>query len=279
MIPSSWEITSRTRWPDFYLKEIWQYRELLVRFVRRDFLASHKQTVLGSMWILIQPLLTALIYVVIFQNVVGVSTAGRPGLLFYFGSVILWNFFSESTLAVSYTYGSHAAIFNKVYFPRIITSVSIVSSQLVRLGIQFVIYLVFFAWGLWRDPAVRPNGYLLLLPVVIGVLALMSLGLGLIFATLSVRYRDLQNLLSSLFRIWMFATPVIYPLAIVPARYLDILRFNPVTPLLEVFRYGFLGAGMHGSFYLLYSLAFALAALVGGIILFNLRDGKAMDIL
>jgi lipopolysaccharide transport system permease protein len=274
----SWEISSRTKWPDFYLKEIWQYRELLIRFVRRDFLASHKQTVLGSLWIFIQPLLTAVIYVVIFKNVIGISTSGRPGILFYFGSIILWNFFSESTLAVSYTYGSHAAIFNKVYFPRIVTSLSIVLSQLARLAIQFAIYILIFIWGVWRDPSVQPNGYILLLPVIVLLLSLMSLGLGLIFASLSVRYRDLQNLLSSVFRIWMFVTPVIYPLSIVPVRYLTILYWNPVTPLMEVFRYGFLGIGMHDAFYLAYSLIFTIAAFVGGIILFNLRDGKAMDI-
>jgi lipopolysaccharide transport system permease protein len=274
----SWEISSRIKWPDFYLKEIWRYRELLGRFVRRDFLAAHKQTVLGSLWILVQPLLTALTYVIVFKNVMGVSTSGRPGLVFYFISIITWGFFSESVLAISYTYAQHAAIFNKVYFPRIITSLSICLSQLVRLGIQLGIYLVIFLLSVWHDPSIRPNMSLALLPVWILSLAMMALGTGLIFATLSVRYRDLHNLLSSLFRIWMFATPVIYPLAIIPEPYQRWMALNPVTPLIEVIRYGFLGTGAHQPLFIAYAFLLSVTLFTGGIVLFNLRDGKAMDI-
>lgn len=276
---SSWEISSRTKCPDFYIKEVWQFRELLLRFVRRDFLASYKQTALGALWIFIQPLFTALVYVVIFKNVVGISTSGKPGLLFYFGSVILWGFFSESVSAVSYTYNSHAAIFNKVYFPRIVVSYSLLLSSLARLGIQFGIYLLIFFWSIGHHEAVQPNSYVLLLPVLVFLLMLMSMGIGLIFAALSVRYRDLQNLLSFLIRIWMFATPVIYPMAVVPAKYRFILLLNPVTPIMEFFRYGFLGAGMHDFIYLCYAFVFSIVVFVGGIILFNLRDGKVMDII
>lgn len=278
-MPLIWEITSRTKWPDFYFKEIWRYRELLLRFVRRDFLASYKQTLLGSLWIFVQPLLTALVYVVIFKNVVGISTSGRPGLLFYFGSVILWGFFSESVSAVSHTYNSHSAIFHKVYFPRIVVSFSLILSQLARLGIQFAIYLVIFFWSLGHHATVNPNFNIILLPVLVFTLMLMSLGIGLIFAALSVRFRDLQNLLSFLIRIWMFATPVIYPMSVVPEKYRTLLLLNPVTPVLEFFRYGFLGTGMHDLIYLGYSFVFSIGAFVTGIILFNLRDGKVMDII
>lgn len=278
MTPSTWKITSRTKVPDFYFRDIWQSRELLLRFVRRDFLASYKQTVLGALWIFLQPLLTALVYVVIFKNVVGISTSGRPGLLFYFGSVILWGFFSDSVASVAYTYSSHAAIFGKVYFPRIVVSMSLLVSQLARLGIQMVIYLAIFLFSLWRDPSVQPNAYVLLLPLLVIILAMMSLGIGLIFTALSVRYRDLQNLLTFLLRIWMFATPVIYPLNVVPSSFRHLLLLNPVTPVLETFRYGFLGTGMHQWTYLLYALVFSVAVWVAGIVLFNLRDGKVMDI-
>lgn len=276
---SAWEISSRTKWPDFYFRDIWRNRELLLRFVRRDFLASYKQTALGSLWIFLQPLLTALVYVIIFKNVVGISTSGKPGLLFYFGSVILWGFFSESLSAVAYTYGSHAAIFHKVYFPRIIVSLSMVLSQAIRLGIQFAIYLVIFLWTLARGAEIQPNAWLLLFPVLVIILAFMSLGIGLIFTALSARYRDIQNLLSFLVRIWMFATPVIYPLSVVPPAYRKILLFNPVTPVVEIFRYGFLGSGMHSLLALGYSIAVAAIVYVLGIILFNLRDGKVMDII
>lgn len=275
----SWEITARTRYPDFYLKEIWEYRELLLRFVRRDFLTSYKQTLLGSVWIFMQPLLTALVYVVIFKDVVGISTSGRPGLLFYFGSVILWTFFADSVSAVSYTYNSHVAIFNKVYFPRIVVSYSLVLSQLARLGIQFGIYMIIFFWSMWRTSSVTPNEYIFLLPVLVFILILMSLGIGLIFTALSVRYRDLQNLLSFLVRVWMFATPVIYPLAVVPEKYREVLLLNPVTPVMEYFRFGFLGTGMHQGSYLIYSFVFSIVVFGAGIILFNLRDGKVMDII
>lgn len=278
MTLTAWKITSRTKCPDFYFRDIWQSRELLLRFVRRDFLASYKQTLLGSLWIFLQPLLTALVYVVIFKNVVGISTSGRPGLLFYFGSVILWGFFSDSLSAVSYTYTGHATIFGKVYFPRIVVSMSLVLSQLARLGIQFGIYLVIFFFSMWRSPAVQPNLYVWLLPVLVLILILMSLGIGLIFTALSVRYRDLQNLLSFLLRVWMFATPVIYPLSVVPPSFRPLLLLNPVTPVLETFRYGFLGTGMHNPAYLLYSLLFSLVMFVTGIVLFNLRDGRVMDI-
>lgn len=275
----SWEITARTRYPDFYLKEIWEYRELLLRFVRRDFLTSYKQTLLGSVWIFMQPLLTALVYVVIFKDVVGISTSGRPGLLFYFGSVILWTFFADSVSAVSYTYNSHVAIFNKVYFPRIVVSYSLVLSQLARLGIQFGIYMIIFFWSMWRTSSVTPNEYIFLLPLLVFILILMSLGIGLIFTALSVRYRDLQNLLSFLVRVWMFATPVIYPLAVVPEKYREVLLLNPVTPVMEYFRFGFLGTGMHQGSYLIYSFVFSIVVFGAGIILFNLRDGKVMDII
>lgn len=274
-----WEITSRTKWPDFYVKEVWRSRELLLRFVRRDFLASYKQTALGSLWIFIQPLLTALIYVIIFKNVVGVSTGGKPGLLFYFGSVILWGFFSDSLGAIAYTYGSHATIFHKVYFPRIIVSLSMLFSQMIRLVIQFAIYLIIFFWAVWADKSVHPNGYLLLFPFLVLILALMSLGIGLIFTALSARYKDLQNLLSFLLRIWMFASPVIYPLSLVPAEYKKILLLNPITPVIEIFRYGFLGSGMHSFAALGYSFIFSIVVFLVGIILFNLRDGKVMDII
>lgn len=276
---ATWEISPRTKWPDFYVGEIWQNRELLFRFVRRDFLASYKQTALGAFWIFLQPLLTALIYVVIFKNVVGISTSGRPGLLFYFGGVILWGFFSESLGAVAYTYGSHAAIFHKVYFPRIIVSLSMVLSQLIRLGIQFAIYLVILAVALGWGEVVRPNTWAWLFPVLVLILGFMSLGIGLIFTAISAKYRDIQNLLSFLLRIWMFATPVIYPLSVVPAEYRRIIALNPVTPVVEVFRYGFLGEGMHSWLYLGYSGLVSILVFIIGIILFNLRDGKVMDII
>lgn len=274
----SWEITSRTKCPNFYFREIWHYRELLLRFVRRDFLASYKQTLLGVVWIFLQPLLVALVYVLIFKNILGISTSGSPGFLFYFGSVILWTFFSSSISAVSYTYNSHSDIFNKVYFPRVVVSYSLILSQIIRLGIQFGIYLIVYIWT-FNTASFTPNYTLLLLPLLVFLLTLMSLGIGFIFAAFSVRFRDLQNLLSFLLRIWMFATPVIYPMSLVPDKYAGLLLLNPVAPILEFFRYGFLGTGMHDWTYLIYSFVFAIIVFVAGIILFNQRDGKVMDII
>ncbi len=274
----SWEITSRTKCPNFYFREIWHYRELLLRFVRRDFLASYKQTLLGVVWIFLQPLLVALVYVLIFKNILGISTSGSPGFLFYFGSVILWTFFSSGISAVSYTYNSHSDIFNKVYFPRVVVSYSLILSQIIRLGIQFGIYLIVYIWT-FNTASFTPNYTLLLLPLLVFLLTLMSLGIGFIFAAFSVRFRDLQNLLSFLLRIWMFATPVIYPMSLVPDKYAGLLLLNPVAPILEFFRYGFLGTGMHDWTYLIYSFVFAIIVFVAGIILFNQRDGKVMDII
>lgn len=273
-----WEISGQRVRPYAYLREMLPYGDLLLRFVRRDFLAAYRQTVLGAAWILLQPLLTALVYVVVFQQVIGISTSGRPGLLFYFGGVVLWGFFSETLLAVSHTYTGQADIFAKVYFPRLIVPLSVGLSQLIRLGIQLGIYLLLFAWVYARGGAVAPNGSLLLVPLLLLLLGMMGLGLGLVFAALTLRYRDLGNLLSFILRIWMYASPVLFPLAAVPVAYRSWLLWNPLAPLLELFQYAFLGTGAHSPAPLLYAAGCACLSLLAGLLLFRNRDGRAMDI-
>lgn len=274
-----WEINSSVRGLHIPWKELRQHKDLLLRFVRRDFLASYQQTVLGPVWILLQPLLVALTYVAVFKNMIGVSTDGAPSGLFYLIGILLWNYFSESFTAISNSYALYAGIFSKVYFPRIIVSLSILVSNFIRMCIQSLLFVAVYIWYLIYNDSVSPNFEILFVPFYLLLLSCISLGLGLIFASITVKYRDIQNLLYFLLRIFMFVSPVIYPLSIVPSNLRIIFLLNPVTPIIEMCRYAFLGTGYHNYFYLLYALVFAILILITGIILFNRRDGKAMDVI
>lgn len=265
---------------DIRLMDIWRYRDLLLMMVRRDFVAFYKQTILGPLWFFIQPLLTTLMYLLIFGKIAGLPTDGVPQLPFYLAGVTCWTYFSESLLKTSDTFIANANIFGKVYFPRLVIPLSIVVSNLIRLGIQMILFLAIWAYYLlFTNEKINPNSVLLLLPVLILLITLLSLGLGIIFSSLTTKYRDLRFLLTFGVQLAMFATPVVYPLSLAASKkYNWLIMANPFTGIIETFRYAFFGSGTFDWGYLGYSTGSTLAILMIGIIIFNKVEKSFMDI-
>lgn len=251
------------------LGDVWRYRDLVMLFVRRDFVSTYKQTVLGPIWFFIQPLLTTLTYVIIFGSVAKLPTDGLPALLFYLSGVTVWNYFAQTLTATATVFRDNASMFGKVYFPRLTMPLSIVISNLVRFGIQLGLFLAVWAYYLFTTDAVHPNAYILLTPVLVLLMGLLSLGLGMVFSALTTKYRDLAILLTFGVQLAMYATPIIYPASSLPEKYRWLLQANPMTPIVEAFRYGFLGSGTVTWISLGYSIISTLAILLLGIIVFN----------
>lgn len=262
-------IEPRTALLSLGLREVWRYRDLILLFVRRDFVSTYKQTILGPIWFFLQPLLTTITYVIIFGNVAKLSTDGLPALLFYLAGITVWNYFSQTLTATSTVFTTNAAIFGKVYFPRLTLPLSIVISNLVRFGVQFLLFLAAWAYYIVTTDAVHPNWAMLLLPVLLVLMGLLSLGLGMIFSALTTKYRDLAMLLTFGVQLLMYATPVIYPLSSLSPKYKWLILANPMTPIVETFRYGFLGRGVFNWTYLGYSTLVTLVFLLMGALIFN----------
>ena len=259
-------------------KEVWRYRDLLLLLVRRDFVAYYKQTILGPIWFFLQPLLTTAMYFFIFFKVAKLSTDDVPPLLFYLAGVTVWNYFYESLTKTSDTFIANAAIFGKVYFPRLVIPISIVVSNLMRLGIQFMLFLVFWLYYLLATNTVHPHwDAMLLLPVLIFLMAGLALGLGIIFSSLTTKYRDLRFLLGFGIQLMMFATPVVYPLSLASEKYKWLLVANPFTAIIETFRYAFLGKGEFNWMYLGYSALVTIIILLIGTLIFNKVEKTFMD--
>ena len=259
-------------------KEVWRYKDLLLLMVRRDFVAYYKQTILGPIWFFLQPLLTTAMYFLIFFKVAKLSTDDVPPMLFYLAGVTVWNYFSESLTKTSDTFIANAAIFGKVYFPRLVIPISIVVSNLMRLGIQFMLFLVFWVYYLLATNAIHPHwDAMLLLPILILLMACLSLGLGIIFSSLTTKYRDLRFLLGFGIQLMMFATPVVYPLSLASEKYKWLLVANPFTAIIETFRYAFLGKGKFNWMYLGYSALVTIIILLIGTLIFNKVEKTFMD--
>ena len=262
------------------LKELWDYRDLCMLFVRRNITTQYKQTVLGPLWYIIQPMITVVMYMVVFGGIAKIPTDGLPQPLFYLSGICLWQYFNDCLNKTSSTFVANASIFGKVYFPRMVVPVSSVLSNLLRFGIQFALFLAVYAvYQLWIIPGqIHTNWYALLLPVLVLMLAGLSLGFGVLFSSLTTKYRDMQLLLDFFVRLWMYATPVIYPLSTITN---DKLRFvmslNPLTGIVEAFKYGFLGEGQFSWGALSYSFAFMVVLLAVGIIIFNRVQRTFMD--
>lgn len=259
--------------------DLWNYRDLLFLMVRRDFVAFYKQTILGPIWFFIQPVLTTLMYFLIFGTIANLSTDGIPKPLFYLAGVTCWSFFSESLIKISDTFIANTNIFGKVYFPRLVIPLSIVMSNLIRFGVQLILFVL--AWGYYlffTDYQVQPNLTLLLLPVVLLLMALQSLGLGIIFSALTTKYRDLRFLLTFGVQLLMFATPVVYPLSLASAKYKWLILANPFTSVIETFRYAFMGSGTFSWVALGYSSGVTLVILIVGILIFNSVEKNFMDV-
>jgi lipopolysaccharide transport system permease protein len=262
----------------FPFKEIVEYKDLLILFVRRDFVSFYKQTVLGPLWFFIQPVLTTIIFTIIFGRVAQISTDGLPDILFYMSGVTAWNYFSGCLNETSDIFRKNKGIFGKVYFPRVIIPLSIVITNLFRFGIQFLLFLgVFFYFHLYGHD-VHPNGAVTLLPVLILMMAMFSLALGMLISALTVKYRDLVFLIQFGIQLLMYATPVVYPLSIISPERQWILVLNPMTSIIETFRFAFLGSGTFHYVHLLYSFASILIIFVLGLLVFNRTEKSFMDI-
>jgi lipopolysaccharide transport system permease protein len=263
---------------DFKINEIWNYRDLLVLFVKRDITVTYKQTILGPLWFFIQPLLTTLMFLLVFGRIARIPTNGVPPILFYLGGITIWNFFSESLRLTSDTFVKNAGIFGKIYFPRVITPMSVVFSNLVKFIIQFTLFLGFFFYYYITDTQIKPNFTLFLLPLYIIILAIMALGFGLIISALTTKYRDLTFLIQFSIQLWMYITPVIYPIAQIPEKYRIFILANPVSPLVEAFKYGFTGSGFFSIYFILYSLVFSVGLFFISLMIFNRIEKSFMDI-
>jgi lipopolysaccharide transport system permease protein len=273
---------------DINLKEVWKYRDLMWMFVKRDFTAQFKQTILGPLWHFIQPLFTTIVYLVVFTNIAKISTDGVPPTLFYMSGIALWNYFSSCLNATSNTFVANAGIFGKVYFPRLVMPLSTVLSNMVKFGIQFLLLLITMAWY-YFNPSTRqhsstflnfpqPSSTLFLLPILVLIMAGLGLGLGIIISSMTTKYRDLTVLIGFAVQLLMYATPVVYPMsAITNERLRFWISVNPLTPIMEAFRYATLGSGSFTVGGILYSAVFMIITLFVGLVIFSKVEKTFMD--
>ena len=264
-------------WFDLHLRDLWRYRDLVGLFVRRDFVAVYKQTILGPLWHLIQPLLTTLMFTVVFGRIAGLPTDGIPQFAFYMAGTTVWSYFANCLTRTSNTFAANAGIFGKVYFPRMVVPASTVLSQLIAFAIQFGFFLCFYTYFRLHGAAIRPNWAIGLLPALLLLMAGLGLGFGIVISSLTTKYRDLQVLVGFGVQLWMYATPVIYPLSTMPDRFRWLLVANPMTAVVETFRYGFFGTGTFSWAYLGYSAGFTVALLLAGLAVFNRVERTFMD--
>ena len=274
-----WDFTIKphSHWYDLRLKEIFRYKDLLFLFVKRDFVSIYKQTILGPLWFFIQPIITALTFTVIFGNLAKISTDGLPQILFYMCGITLWNYFADTLTKTADTFSSNANIFGKVYFPRMIVPLSVVVSNLIKLGIQFLLFLCIWIYYLIQSDLIHPNKMLALIPFLIILIGFMALSFGIIISSLTTKYRDLKFLVTFGIQLMMYASPIVYPLSIVPEKYKWIIVANPVTSIIETFKYAFLGVGEFSWLYLSYSTLFTIVLFMIGLVIFHRVEKSFMD--
>ncbi len=270
-------IQPQRRWFDLRLAELWRYRDLISLFVRRDFVSIYKQTILGPLWYLIQPILTTLTFTIIFGRIARLSTDGLPPFIFYMSGTVIWSYFADCLTKTSNTFITNAQLFGKVYFPRLAVPISILISNLITFGIQFIMFLGFTGYFILTGTAIKPNIWILFTPVLLIIMAGLGLGFGVIVSSLTTRYRDLRFLVTFGVQLWMYVTPVIYPVSSIPVQFQPFIKANPLTPIVETFRYAFLGAGEINIMNLAYSAIFMVIVLIVGVILFNRIEATFMD--
>ena len=258
------------------LKEVWRYRDLLLLLVKRDFVTYFKQTILGPIWFFVNPILTTLIYTLVFGNIAGISTNGTPKIAFYLSGVVMWNYFSTSLTQTSTVFTVNAPIFGKVYFPRLIMPLSIVVSNLMQFGIQFLLFLIIVIYYTFQGQ-LHPNIFVLLTPVLIVLMAAFALGVGMIFSSMTTKYKDMAMLLTFGVQLFMYATPIVYPLSTINDQYKYLIELNPLTAIIENFRYAFLGSGSLNIEALGYSCVMIGILLAIGTIIFNRIQKGFMD--
>lgn len=269
-------IESRHSLFDLKLGEVWRYKDLVYMFVKRDFVSSFKQTILGPLWFFINPIFTTIVYLVVFGGIAKLPTDGIPQVLFYLAGITLWNYFSSCLLGTSNVFTGNAAIFGKVYFPRLVMPLTIVISNLMKFGVQFALFFV--AWVYYLIQAkIEPNIWILATPLLVLLMAAFALGMGMIFSSLTTKYRDLQMLLSFGVSLLMYATPVIYPISALSGIWKKLAMYNPLTGIFECFKYGWLGAGDFSPMMLTISSVIIFVLLAVGTVIFNKVEKSFMD--
>jgi lipopolysaccharide transport system permease protein len=264
-------------WFDIHLSELWRYRDLIMLFVRRDFVSVYKQTILGPLWFLIQPLFTTLVFTVIFGKVAKIPTDGLPPVLFYMSGIVFWNYFAACLDKTSDTFVSNAGIFGKVWFPRLAVPISIVISSLVTFGIQFLLFLCFYSYFFIQGTAISLRPFILVTPFLVIQMAALGLGSGIVVSSMTSKYRDLKYLVGFGVQLWMYATPIVYPTSQIPQKYQWIIVLNPMSPVIEAFRFSFLGVGTVRPWQMGLSIGVTLLILSVGIVLFSRVEKSFMD--
>ena len=275
-----WDLVIRPQrsWWDLHLDELWRYRDLTWLLVWRDFVAFYKQTILGPLWYIIQPVMTTITFTVIFGNIAKLPTDGLPKFLFYMSGTVIWSYFADCLTKTSNTFVQNSQLFGKVYFPRLVVPVAILISSLITFLIQFGIFMLFVLYFALRGTPIHPNWiWILLTPVLILMMAGLGLGFGIIISSLTTKYRDLRFLVTFGAQLLMYATPVIYPVSSISPRYQWLILLNPMTSIVESFRYAFLGAGSLNIANLSYSFVFMLVVVFLGSVIFNRVEQNFMD--
>jgi len=278
-----WDIEIKPRGNIFSLnlKEVWRYRDLLQMYIRRDIVTMYKQTVLGPLWFVIQPLFTTFIFLFVFGAIAKIPTDGLPGMLFYLSGILCWNYFSDCLTRASTTFSSNVNVFSKVYFPRLVVPFSAIISNLVKFSIQLALFLVIYFYYYYNGANIQPNAYIFLFPILVMMIAGLGFGFGIIISSMTTKYRDLAILFGFLTQLWMYATPVIYPLSVMEERYskyMWILELNPLASIVECLRYGFMGEGTFTWFSLGYSFIFTIFIILIGIFMFNKVERSFIDV-
>jgi len=276
----NWSLIIRPQraWWDLRLGDLWRYRDLVWMFVWRDFVATYKQTILGPTWYIVQPIMTTGVFTIIFGNIAQLSTDGLPPFLFYLAGNAIWSYFAACLSSTSNTFTSNRGLFGKVYFPRLAIPVSVVISQIISFGIRMLVFIVFLIYFASAGADVAPNWWALSLPILVIIMAGLGLGLGIIVSSMTTKYRDLQHLVSFGVQLLMYGTPVIYPLSSINnGIWRSLILANPMTPVVEVFRFAFLGVSAISPIYLLYSLFFMIVVILIGLLMFNSVENNFMD--
>lgn len=275
----SWtlEIKPRKKWLDLDIKNIWKYRDLIYMYVKRDIITIYKQTILGPLWFVIQPIFTTIMYMFVFGGLAGISTDGAPQPLFYLSGIMLWNYFSTTFSLTSNVFISNSGIFGKVYFPRLVVPLAGITSNLIKMLIQLVLFIIVYIYYLHTGADLHVNWTIVLFPYLVFLIAFHSMSWGMIISSMTTKYRDLRQLVGFGVQLFMYATPVIYPLSAAPGKYKDLIALNPLTPIFEAFKYSCMGCGSLDWGGLLYSTLFMLVTLFFAVIIFNRVERNFMD--
>ena len=276
---NNWTFVIRPKrgWFEINLKEIWNYRALYLIYIKRTFITVYKQTILGPLWFLIRPVFTIIMYMFVFGGLAGISTDGVPQPLFYLSGIMLWSYFNDSFLNTSNVFLDNIYLFGKVYFPRLVIPLAQITSNFLKMGISLALFVILYIWFLLNGAPLHVNWALCLFPLLMLLLALHAFSWGLVISAITTKYRDLKILIEFGMQLFMYATPIVYPLSAMPERYRPIIELNPLTPIFEAFKYGCMGCGQLNWGGLLYSILFMIVMVVFSVLVFNRVERNFID--